>query len=84
MRMKEWSYSKVQYLILNQPLILGEIVLGTISNVADAMEWLTYTYLYVRMYHAPTLYGISVDVRLWNITFWISKLWMDYKFVQKF
>ena len=29
--------------ILNHPLILGEIVLGTVSNVADAMECLTYT-----------------------------------------
>jgi replicative superfamily II helicase len=39
----------------------AEIVLGTITNVAEAMEWLTYTYLHVRMCKAPGLYGITVD-----------------------
>lgn len=40
----------------------AEIVLGTISNVNEAMDWLGYTYLYVRMLREPTLYGISVDL----------------------
>jgi pre-mRNA-splicing helicase BRR2 len=39
----------------------AEIVLGTVTNVSEAMEWLTYTYLHVRMCKAPGLYGISVD-----------------------
>uniref|UniRef100_A0A914ZLT1 U5 small nuclear ribonucleoprotein 200 kDa helicase n=1 Tax=Parascaris univalens TaxID=6257 RepID=A0A914ZLT1_PARUN len=40
-------------------MLNAEIVLGTINNVSDAMNWLGYTYLYVRMIKAPTLYGIS-------------------------
>lgn len=43
-------------------MLNAEVVLGTVSNVSDAMEWLGYTYLYVRMIAAPTLYGISHDV----------------------
>ncbi|KHN74055.1 Putative U5 small nuclear ribonucleoprotein helicase [Toxocara canis] len=40
-------------------MLNAEIVLGTINNVSDAMNWLGYTYLYVRMIKSPTLYGIS-------------------------
>ncbi|KHJ42995.1 Sec63 domain protein [Trichuris suis] len=39
----------------------AEIVLGTVNNVREAVDWLAYTYLYVRMLRAPTLYGISHD-----------------------
>ncbi len=39
----------------------AEVVLGTVNNVKEAMEWLAYTYLYVRMLRMPTLYGISHD-----------------------
>jgi pre-mRNA-splicing helicase BRR2 len=31
----------------------AEIVLGTISNVKEAVNWLAYTYLYVRMLRNP-------------------------------
>lgn len=37
----------------------AEIVLGTISNVKEAVNWLAYTYLYVRMLRNPALYGID-------------------------
>ncbi|KAK3589739.1 hypothetical protein CHS0354_021060 [Potamilus streckersoni] len=39
----------------------AEIVLGTVQNVREAVDWLGYTYLYIRMLRAPTLYGISHD-----------------------
>lgn len=39
----------------------AEIILGTIQNVRDAVIWLGYTYLFVRMLRNPTLYGVSVD-----------------------
>ncbi|GMT33326.1 hypothetical protein PFISCL1PPCAC_24623 [Pristionchus fissidentatus] len=42
-------------------MLNAEIVLGTISSVQDAMHWLGYTYLYVRMIKSPTLYGITHD-----------------------
>lgn len=37
----------------------AEIVLGTIRSRDDAVYWLGYTYLYVRMLRNPGLYGIS-------------------------
>lgn len=40
----------------------GEIVLGTVNNVRDAVEWLGYTYLYICMLRNPTLYQVSHDV----------------------
>lgn len=39
----------------------AEIVLGTIQNAKDAVNWLGYTYLYIRMLRAPQLYGVSHD-----------------------
>jgi len=58
----------------------AEIVLGTVTNVAEAMEWLTYTYLHIRMCKAPSLYGISVDVR----SFHQKKLCSYYLFEKNF
>ncbi len=37
----------------------AEIVLGTVTNLRDAVVWLGYTYLYVRMCRNPALYGVS-------------------------
>jgi pre-mRNA-splicing helicase BRR2 len=37
----------------------AEIVLGTIQNIEEAVDWLSYTFLYVRMLQNPTLYGLS-------------------------
>ena len=36
-----------------------EIVLGTVENIDEAAEWLSYTYLYIRMIKEPQLYGVS-------------------------
>lgn len=70
------NHSELQYYLslLNQQLPIesqmvskmpdmlnAEIVLGTVQNVRDAVIWLGYTYLYVRMLKQPTLYGISFD-----------------------
>jgi pre-mRNA-splicing helicase BRR2 len=35
--------------------------LGTVQNVKDAVTWLGYTYLYIRMLRAPTIYQVSHD-----------------------
>lgn len=37
----------------------AEIVLGTVNNVQDAVQWLSYTYLHVRMLKNPLAYGIT-------------------------
>lgn len=70
------NHSELQYYLslLNQQLPIesqmvtklpdmlnAEIVLGTIQNMRDAVTWLGYTYLYIRMLRQPTLYSISHD-----------------------
>lgn len=42
-------------------MLNAEIVSGTVQSVRDAVHWLGYTYLYIRMLRAPQLYGISAD-----------------------
>ena len=37
----------------------SELVLGTIQNMKDAVNWLGYSYLYIRMMRSPGLYGIK-------------------------
>jgi activating signal cointegrator complex subunit 3 len=37
----------------------AEIVLGTVNNIQDAVQWLSYTYLHVRMLKNPLAYGIT-------------------------
>lgn len=39
----------------------AEIVQGTVQSVAEAAQWLGYTYLYVRMLQKPEVYRISPD-----------------------
>ncbi|KAF3906765.1 hypothetical protein AA313_de0204902 [Arthrobotrys entomopaga] len=39
----------------------AEIVLGTIKNRDDAVEWLGYTYLYVRMLRSPNIYNVGAE-----------------------
>eukprot|EP00118_Oscarella_pearsei_P003355 m.13994 g.13994 ORF g.13994 m.13994 type:complete len:2136 (+) comp25397_c0_seq1:78-6485(+) len=70
------SHSELQYYLslLNQQLpvesqfinkladnLNAEIVLGTVQNAKEAAQYLGYTYLYIRMLRAPTLYGVSYD-----------------------
>ena len=42
---------------------LFQISLGTIANVDEAVEWLSYTYLYIRMMANPMVYGISYGAK---------------------
>ncbi|KAK3540085.1 hypothetical protein QTP70_025649, partial [Hemibagrus guttatus] len=72
------SHGELQYYLslLNQQLPIesqmlsklpdmlnAEIVLGNVQNAKDAVNWMGYTYLYVRMLRNPTLYGVSHDER---------------------
>ena len=36
-------------------------MLGSVANLKDAVNWLGYTYLYVRMLRNPTIYEISAE-----------------------
>jgi pre-mRNA-splicing helicase BRR2 len=46
----------------------AEIVLGTVQNTNEACNWLSYTYLYIRMLRNPTLYGLDADALAKDIT----------------
>jgi pre-mRNA-splicing helicase BRR2 len=37
----------------------AEIVLGTVQTIQEAADWLSYTFLYIRMLQNPALYGIA-------------------------
>ncbi len=39
----------------------AEIVNGTINNIKDAVSWLSYTFLYVRMCKNPLSYGLKYE-----------------------
>ncbi|KAL8434904.1 hypothetical protein Efla_000715 [Eimeria flavescens] len=43
-------------------MLNAEIVLGSIRSREDAVHWLGYTYLYVRMLKAPSLYGVPPEM----------------------
>eukprot|EP01127_Copromyxa_protea_P008859 TRINITY_DN2045_c0_g2_i1.p1 TRINITY_DN2045_c0_g2~~TRINITY_DN2045_c0_g2_i1.p1 ORF type:complete len:2126 (-),score=516.29 TRINITY_DN2045_c0_g2_i1:21-6239(-) len=38
----------------------AEIVLGTVASMKDAIIWLSYTYLYIRMLKNPLVYGCTI------------------------
>jgi activating signal cointegrator complex subunit 3 len=39
----------------------AEVVLGTVSNMKEAVSWLSYSYLNVRIRRNPLAYGVSQD-----------------------
>ncbi|PFX22952.1 activating signal cointegrator 1 complex subunit 3-like [Stylophora pistillata] len=41
----------------------AEIALGTVGTVDEAVEWLSYTYLYIRMRVNPLVYGIAYGTK---------------------
>lgn len=43
--------------------LLPQIALGTVTTVDEAVQWLSYTYLHVRMLLNPQAYGISFKRR---------------------
>lgn len=70
------SQDEIQYYlaILNQQLpiesqlmtkladsINAEIVLGTVSSLEEVVQWLSYTYLYIRMLKSPALYHVGAE-----------------------
>jgi pre-mRNA-splicing helicase BRR2 len=70
------SQSEIQYYlaVLNQQLPIesqlmskladnlnAEIVLGTVKSLQEGIEWLGYSYLYVRMLSSPAVYRVGVE-----------------------
>jgi activating signal cointegrator complex subunit 3 len=42
----------------------AEVVNGTVTTIQEAVQWLTYTYLYIRMLRNPLAYGITADEKI--------------------
>lgn len=42
-------------------IINAEVVLGSVTTRQQVVEWLSYTYLYIRMLRAPALYRVGAD-----------------------
>lgn len=38
----------------------AEIALGTVTNVSEGVQWIGYTYLFVRMKRNPVVYGMQL------------------------
>jgi len=70
------NHSELQYYLslLNQQLpvesqmvsklpdiLNAELVLGTIQNMKEAITWMGYTYLFIRMMRQPSLYSVKMD-----------------------
>lgn len=79
------SQDEIQYYlaILNQQLPIesqlmsrladnlnAEIVLGTVASLEDAVGWLSYTYLYIRMCKSPGLYHVGSDYKDDETLYW--------------
>lgn len=39
----------------------AEVVLGNVQSISEAVDWLSYSFLYVRMLRNPSLYGVSAS-----------------------
>jgi pre-mRNA-splicing helicase BRR2 len=50
-----------QFMARLADMMLGEIVLGTVGTIREAVEWLGYTYLYICMLRNPALYQVSYE-----------------------
>ena len=44
-----------------EDVLNSELVLGTIQNMKDAVNWLGYSYLFIRMMRQPALYGVKMS-----------------------
>ena len=44
----------------------AEIVSGTVTNIREAVEWLRYTYMYIRMLRAPGWKDQDTDPMLFS------------------
>ncbi|KAG5420021.1 brr2 [Candida metapsilosis] len=52
----------------------AEVVAGTISSLSDGIDWLGYTYLYVRMLQSPKLYGADSLTNNEDPTMYVRRL----------
>ena len=41
----------------------AEVVLGSVQSIEDAVDWLSYSYLFVRMLKSPDVYGVDPVLR---------------------
>lgn len=56
-----WRQSTLYFIDVSF-FFLVQVALGSVTNVEEAVKWLSYTYLYVRMRANPLVYGINHKV----------------------
>ena len=42
----------------------AEIIAGTVTNIREAIIWIQYTYMYIRMRKNPLVYGVTSEERM--------------------
>ena len=49
-------------------------MLGTVTNIKEAVQWLSYTYMYCRMVKNPLVYGLTYKAgdgcNQWQVVVW--------------
>ena len=46
-----------------QCLFVIQIALGTVTSIEEAVQWLSYTYFFIRLNANPLVYGIRQDYK---------------------
>lgn len=63
----------------NAPVLFDpsyQVALGTVTNIEEAVKWLSYTYLYVRMRANPLVYGINHKAYQVHISPFLIFIWV--------
>lgn len=53
----------------------AEIEAGTVTNLREAVIWIQYTYMYIRMRKNPLVYGISNEERMRDPSLFLKCEW---------
>ena len=53
----------------------AEVIAGTVTNVREAVIWIQYTYMYIRMKKNPLVYGISNEERMRDPSLYMKCEW---------
>ena len=60
----------------------AEVIAGTVTNVREAVIWIQYTYMYIRMKKNPLVYGISNEERMRDPSLYSKCEWVWEKVVR--
>ena len=58
--MTNLSYLESKLMILFREALNAEIVLGNVTSVKEAFDWINYTFYSIRLRRSPYIYGCRV------------------------